>query len=77
MSSSSNSITHIRKLRPTHPKAVRRGQVEFLSDVLRRSGAQPVEDVVVPLVLTLSADTRFLQEVVRHEAPDHRVLRAT
>ena len=35
---------------------------------------QAVEDVVVPLLRALLADPGLLQEVVRHEAPHHRVL---
>ena len=48
--------------------------MELLPDVLRSSGTQPVEDVVVPLLWTLSADPGLLQEVMRHEAAHHGVL---
>lgn len=57
-----------------YPERVRRAEVELLPDVFRRSGAQPVEDVVVPLLGALPADPRLLQQVVRHEAADHGVL---
>lgn len=48
--------------------------MELLPDLLRRSGAQTVEDVVVPLLRTLSADPRLLQQVMRHEAAHDGVL---
>lgn len=48
--------------------------MELLADVLRRSGAQAVEDVVVPLFRALCADPGLLQKVVGHESTDDRVL---
>lgn len=48
--------------------------MKLLPDVLGRSGAQSVEDVVVSLLWALSADPGLLQQVVRHEAAHHRVL---
>lgn len=49
---------------PAHPEAVRRVQVQFFLQVFRRPGAQPVEDVVVPLVTALHANPRLLQQVM-------------
>lgn len=49
--------------------------MELLPDVLRRSGTQSVEDVVVSLLWALSADPRLLQQVVRHEAAHDGVLK--
>lgn len=49
--------------------------MKLLPDVFRRSGTQPVEDVVVPLLRALPTDPRLLQQVVRHEAAHDGVLR--
>ena len=54
---------------------VRRGQFQFLPEVLGGAGTQTVEDVVVALILALGADTRLLQQVVRDEASAHKVLK--
>lgn len=48
--------------------------MELLPDFLRRSGTQTIEDVVVPLLWTLPADPRLLQQVMRHEAAHDGVL---
>lgn len=50
--------------KPTDPEAVRRVQVQFLLQVFGCPGTQPVEDVVVPLVVTLHANPRLLQQVM-------------
>lgn len=62
---------------PTHPEAVWRVQVQFFLQVFGRPGAQPVEDVVVPLVTALHANPRLLQQVMGDEAADNRVLHST
>lgn len=62
---------------PTHPEAVWRVQVQFLLQVFRRAGAQPVEDVVVPLVTALHANPRLLQQVMGDKAADNCVLYST
>lgn len=64
----------IQPIREQYPERVRRAEVELLPDVLRGAGAQSVEDVVVPLLGTLPADPRLLQQVVRHEAANDGVL---
>lgn len=66
-----------RRLNPTHPEAVGGVQVQFFLQVFRRAGAQPVEDVVVPLVAALHANPRLLQQVMGDEAADYRVLHST
>ena len=48
--------------------------MELLLDVVGGAGTQPVEDVVVPLLLALHADPGLLQQVVGHKPPHHRVL---
>ncbi len=48
--------------------------MKLLLDVFRSSGAQPVEDVIVPLLLTLRADTGLLQQVMGHETPYYCIL---
>lgn len=58
-----------------YPEGVGGAQVELLADLLGRSGAQAVEDVVVPLLRALRADPRLLQQVMRHEAAHDGVLR--
>lgn len=62
---------------PTHPEAVWRFQVQFFLQVFRRASAQPVEDVVVPLVAALHANPRLLQQVMGDEAANNGVLRST
>lgn len=49
--------------------------MQLLLQLLGRSGTQPVEDVVVPLVVALHANPGLLQQVVRDEPAHHRVLR--
>lgn len=49
--------------------------MQLLLQLLRRSGTQPVEDVVVPLVIALHADPGLLQQVVRDESTHDCVLR--
>lgn len=61
----------------SYPEAVWRVQVQFLLQVFRRTGAQPVEDVVVPLVTALHANPRLLQQIVGDEAADNCVLHST
>lgn len=61
----------------THPEGVWWFQVELGPDVLGGSSTQPVEDVVVPLLLALLADPGFLQQVVGHEASHHSILSDT
>lgn len=46
--------------KPTDPEALGRVQVQFLLYVLRRPSTQPIEDVVVPLVVTLHTNPRLL-----------------
>lgn len=58
----------------SYPEGVRGAQVELLPDFLGGSGTQSVEDVVVSLLLALSADPRLLQQVVGHEAAHDGVL---
>ena len=48
--------------------------MELLLDVVGGAGTQPVEDVVVSLLLALHADPGLLQQVVGHEPPHHRIL---
>lgn len=59
---------------PTDPEAVWRVQVQFFLQVLGRPGAQPVEDVVVPLVVALHANPRLLQQVMGDEPAHHCIL---
>lgn len=59
-----------------YPEGVGGAQVELLPDLLRSASTQTVEDVVVPLLRTLSADPRLLQQVMRHEAAHDGVLPA-
>ena len=59
---------------PTDPEAVWRVQVQFLLYVLRRSGTQPVEDVVVPLVVILHANPGLLQQVMGDKSTHDRIL---
>lgn len=59
---------------PTDPEAVWRVQVQFLLDVLRRSGTQPVEYVVVPLVVTLHANPGLLQQVMGDKSTHDHIL---
>lgn len=67
---------HIRLCLPhTDPEAVRRVQMQLLLQLLRRSGAQPVEDVVVSLILALHANPGLLQQVVGDEPAYDCVLR--
>ena len=63
-----------KKLAP-NLELVWRGQFQFLPEFLRGPGTQPVEDVVVTLILALGADTRLLQQVVRDETATHHVLK--
>lgn len=46
--------------KPTDPEALGRVQVQFLLYVLGRPSTQPIEDVVVPLVVTLHTNPRLL-----------------
>lgn len=48
--------------------------MELLPDVLGRAGTQSVEDVIVSLLRTLSADPGLLQQVVGHEPAHDGVL---
>lgn len=48
--------------------------MELLLDVFRSSSAQPVEDVIVPLLLTLRADAGLLQQVMGHKTTYYCVL---
>lgn len=57
-----------------YPEGVGGAQVELLPDLLWRSGTQTVEDVIVPLIRTLCADPRLLQQVMGHEAAHDGVL---
>lgn len=69
-----NDINLRRPSSSWYPEGVGGAQVELLPDFLRRSGTQTVEDVVVPLLWTLPADPRLLQQVMRHEAAHNGVL---
>lgn len=62
--------------RGSYPEGVRGAEVELLPDGFGGSGTQPVEDVVVPLLFALPADPGLLQQVVRHKATHHGVLKA-
>lgn len=48
--------------------------MELLLDVFRSSSTQPVEDVIVPLLLTLRADTGLLQKVMGHKSTYYCIL---
>lgn len=58
----------------TNPEAVWRAEVELLLDVFRSSSTQPVEDVIVPLLLALRADTGLFQQVMGHETTYYCIL---
>lgn len=58
----------------SYPECVWGTEVELLPDVLRGSGTQAVEDVVIPLLRALPADSRLLQQVVRHKTAHNSVL---
>lgn len=49
--------------------------MQLVLQLLGRSGTQPVEDVVVSLVVALHTDPGLLQQVVRDEPAHNRVLR--
>lgn len=53
---------------------VRRQETELLSESIRGTRTQAVEDVVVAFLAALHADARLLEQVVRDEAATHLIL---